>query len=152
MSELTKSPCLAEVQIIYKTKVKPSDRPILNNSELCYKYLLDVWSGNIEYCEEFIIVMLNRANKALGWTKISQGGIAGTIVDRRMILQPALLANASAIILAHNHPSGSKIPSEQDLKLTKEIQAACKYMDINLVDHLIVTTEGYYSFADEGQI
>lgn len=150
--EAIKSSCLAEVEVMYKTKVKPSDRPLLNSSTLCYDYLIDVWSGKIEYCEEFIIVMLNRANKALGWVKISQGSAAGTVVDSRMILQPAILANASGIILAHNHPSGNKRPSEQDLQLTKKIQAACKFMDISLIDHIIVTTEGYYSFADEGQL
>ena len=152
MSELVKSPCLAEVQITYKTKVKPSDRPLLNDSQKCYNYLMDIWSGKIEYCEEFVIVMLNRANKSLGWVKISQGGVTGTVVDRKMILQPALLANASSIVIAHNHPSGSTKPSEQDLRLTKEIQAACKFMDITLIDHVIVTFEGYYSFADEGQL
>lgn len=150
--EPIKSWCLAEVEVMYKTKVKPSDRPLLNSSTLCYDYLIHAWSGKIEYCEEFIIVMLNRANKALGWVKISQGSAAGTVVDSRMILQPAILANASGIILAHNHPSGNKKPSEQDLQLTKKIQAACKFMDISLIDHIIVTTEGYYSFADEGQI
>jgi DNA repair protein RadC len=148
--EITKSPYLAEVEVSYKTKVKAADRPLLNDSQKCYGYLMDIWSGKIEYCEEFVIVMLNRANKSLGWVKISQGGVAGTVVDRKMILQPAILANASSIVISHNHPSGNKTPSQEDLRLTKEIQAACKFMDIKLVDHIIITFEGYYSFADEG--
>jgi DNA repair protein RadC len=152
MSELTKAPYLAEVEVLYKTKVKAKDRVKLNDSKKCYEYLLDAWSGKIEYCEEFIIVLVNRANQALGWVKISQGSVAGTVVDVKMILQPAILANASGIILAHNHPSGNTRPSDQDLALTKKVQAACKFMDISLIDHLIITTEAYYSFADEGQI
>jgi len=152
MSELTISPLLAEVELSYKTKIKPSQRPQLNDSKKVYDYLLDVWTGNIEYFEEFVVVFLNRHNKALGWKKISQGGVAGTVVDVKLILQGAILANASGIVLAHNHPSGNTRPSEGDLALTKKIQAACKFMDINIIDHIIVTTENYYSFADEGNL
>ena len=98
------------------------------------------------------MLLLNRANNSLGWVKISEGGIAGTVMDIRIILQHALLAHASSIILAHNHPSGNLKPSEQDLRITKIIKEGSKLLDIQLVDHLIITESAFYSFADDGYV
>lgn len=106
----------------------------------------------IEYLEEFFVLLLNRANKVIGWVKISQGGLTCTVADPRLIFQAALLSNATSIILSHNHPSGSSRPSSQDIDLTRKIKEGGKLLDISLLDHVIVTTDAYYSFADEGII
>jgi DNA repair protein RadC len=100
--------------------------------------------------EEFWVLLLNRANKVVRKEKISTGGVAGTIVDNKIILKLALEALASGMVLAHNHPSGNLKPSQADINLTKQIKQAAQLLEVNLVDHLIVTDHGYYSFADEG--
>jgi DNA repair protein RadC len=102
--------------------------------------------------EEFWIILLNRSNKLIERQKISQGGISGTVTDVRIILKTALEKLASAIILCHNHPSGNIKPSESDISITNKIKESGKLMDINLIDHIIVTDGKYYSFADEGMI
>ena len=106
----------------------------------------------IELTETFIVVYLNRANNTIGWLKVSTGGLTGTVVDVRIVLATALKAGACSMILAHNHPSGNLQPSACDIELTKKIKAAGNFMDITVIDHLIVTDENYYSFADEGII
>lgn len=100
--------------------------------------------------EVFAVVFLNRANKILHHEIISEGGITATVADPRIILKKALEHNATAIILSHNHPSGSLKPSKQDEDLTYKIKEAAKYFDIVVTDHIIVSDEGYLSFADEG--
>ncbi len=96
------------------------------------------------------VVYLNRANKIKHYEIISEGGITGTIADPRIILKKALENDAVSIILCHNHPSGSTKPSRADQELTKKISEAASYLDIKVLDHIIVSEEGYYSFADEG--
>jgi DNA repair protein RadC len=100
--------------------------------------------------EEFWIMYLNRANKIISAQKISQGGITGTVADTRIIFKNALDNFACGIILCHNHPSGNLTPSEEDKSLTKKIKQAGQLLDINTLDHLIISDAGYYSFADEG--
>lgn len=100
--------------------------------------------------ELFTVVFLNRANKVLHHEIISEGGITGTVADPRVILKKALEHNATSIILSHNHPSGSLKPSRQDEEITSKLKEAGRYMDIQVIDHIIVSDEGYYSFADEG--
>lgn len=100
--------------------------------------------------EEFWLLFLNRNNNVLGKQSISNGGFSGTVVDAKMIFKAALDSKASSIILCHNHPSGNLKPSEEDLKLTKKLFEAGKLMDIQVVDHLIVSQHGFFSFADEG--
>ena len=142
---------LAEIEISYKPKFKSSERPQINSSELAYQIILNSWNQNkIELLEEFKIVLLNRRNRVLGIVNISQGGISGTIADVKVIFAIALKACASYIILFHNHPSGETDPSEEDLRLTKRLIEAGKLLDVNILDHLIVSKERYYSFKDEG--
>ncbi len=105
-------------------------------------------SDMIDWKEEFIVIALNRANKAIGFYKISSGGITGTVADPRVIFQFALLCNASTIILSHNHPSGNKKPSEGDREITHKIAEVGRLLDIKVLDHIIVTSEGYYSFSE----
>jgi DNA repair protein RadC len=100
--------------------------------------------------EVFAVIFLNRANKINGFKIISEGGITGTVADPRIILKKALEEDAVNIILCHNHPSGSLKPSKADEELTAKIKEAAKYFDIRVLDHLIVSDDGYYSFADEG--
>ena len=102
--------------------------------------------------EEFWILLLNRANRVIDNIRISQGGISGTVIDVRMILKHALDRLASAIILCHNHPSGNLKPSEADIKITSKIRDASRTMDLQLLDHLIIADNSYFSFSDEGLI
>lgn len=100
--------------------------------------------------EEFWILLLNRANRIIGKKGISKGGIAGTVVDPKIIFREALEARASGIILCHNHPSGNTQPSEADVQLTKKIKEAGRNLEITVLDHLIIAGSSFYSFADEG--
>ncbi len=102
--------------------------------------------------EEFWVLMLNRSNKVIAKNKVSQGGISGTVIDVRLILKSAIDHLASSIILCHNHPSGNKQPSDADTKITKKMSEAGRIMDIPVLDHLIVTDDSYFSYADEGMI
>ncbi len=102
--------------------------------------------------EEFWVVFLNSSNRVRSAKCVSRGGLTGTMADLRMIFKEALMLNAPAVVLAHNHPSGSVKPSSQDKSLTRKIAAAGNIMDIKIIDHLIITEHQYYSFADEGLI
>lgn len=102
--------------------------------------------------EVFAVIFLNRANKVNHFEIISSGGMTGTVADPRIILKKALEEEAVSIILSHNHPSGNLKPSKADQALTEKIKHAAKYFDINVLDHIIVSNEGYYSFADEGAL
>jgi len=95
---------------------------------------------------------LNQANEVLGIKRISECGISSTLVDVRIVMQAALLCNASGIIVAHNHPSGNLKPSTADIKMTEQIKEASKIMSMALLDHIILTSDTYYSFADDGMI
>lgn len=107
----------------------------------------------IGYRETFKVLLLNNSNKIIGYTTISEGGLTCTIVDVRMIMQTALVSNATSIILTHNHPSGNPRPSGHDDYLTKKIKSACELMDIRLLDHIIVTPyDCFYSYCNEGRL
>jgi DNA repair protein RadC len=141
-----------EVRLVYLTKTPASQRTKVTSSEDASKAFIAAWEdGTIEHHESFRILLLNRANRALGIAVVSNGGISGTVIDVRQIFQAALKSNCSSIIAAHNHPSGNRQPSDADIQITKKISEAGKIMDIKLLDHLILTpSEGYFSFADEG--
>lgn len=102
--------------------------------------------------EEFWILLLDRSNKVIGQEMVSKGGVAGTVVDAKLIFKPAIERFASHIILSHNHPSGNLNPSEQDISLTKKLKQAGQHLDITVLDHVIITAHGYYSFSDEGRL
>jgi DNA repair protein RadC len=143
---------IAEVSIIYRSKVKASERLQIKCSKDAKEILLNCWNHDtIEHVEEFKLMLLNRANKVLGIASLSKGGISGTVTDVRLVLQYAIKTNASGIIIAHNHPSGNLNPSESDSRITQKIKEAGNIMDIQLLDHLIINPEEeYYSFADNG--
>lgn len=145
---------VAEVQLFYKSTVPPSEMASITCSRDASLVLRPFFEPFIEHREVFFVILMNRANKVLGVMKVSEGGIAGTVADPRIIMQAAILANASGIILAHNHPSGSLQPSQADIQLTKKIKEAGKVLDIQVLDHVILRSENwdYYSFADQGKL
>ena len=144
---------IAEVELIYKSKVKASERPQVRTSKDAADLLKHLWSEDkIDFVEQFKVLLLNRANKVLGIFEASSGGVTGTVADPKLIFVAALKANACSIIISHNHPSGNLKPSQPDQELTQKIKQAGQFLDIKLLDHVIVTSEGYYSFADEGLI
>lgn len=141
---------LAEITINYKPHLSLSELPKVSNSKDAEKHFRRVWSDKMQHIEEALLLLLNRANKVVGFSKISLGGTTGAVVDLKVVFQTALKANAQSIILCHNHPSGNLKPSEADKTLTKHLKDAGKLMEIPILDHLIITSEGFFSFADEG--
>lgn len=124
--------------------------PQITNSELAYEYI----RYNVEHLthEEFWIIFLNNSKRVIGRQRISSGGFAATVVDVRMIIKQALDVMATSMILVHNHPSGSLQPSRNDDELTNEISRAGMLMKIPVIDHLIISELGYFSYADEGKL
>ncbi|MEY8608839.1 JAB domain-containing protein [Parabacteroides segnis] len=145
---------VCDVKLTYKTKVKSSERPVIVLAEDVYRLLIDyVYDKEIiQYKECLKLILLNKAGKLLGVAHISEGGIDETSADIRIIMQAAILGNATRIILAHNHPSGSLKPSTVDNLLTERVKNAAKLFNITLLDHIIVTDSGYFSYLDEGRI
>jgi DNA repair protein RadC len=142
---------VAEVELVYKSNVKPSMRPKVTSSDDAYQILIRLWDQDkIELMEQFKVLYLNRANKVLCVYPVSSGGLTGTVADPRLVFGAALRVSATSLILCHNHPSGNLKPSIGDMELTRKIKTAGTYFDIAVFDHLILSSEGYYSFADEG--
>ena len=144
---------VCEVQVTYNNKIKASQRPKLSTSREVFELLLRMYDENtIELKEYFKVILLNQSCRVLGVHNLSVGGIDGTYCDIRQVIQVALLSNASAIIVSHNHPSGNIEPSVNDRKFTTQIKQACDIMNIRLIDHIIITRESYYSFTDECEL
>jgi len=141
---------LAEIKIYYRNKVRMADMEKVCGSRDVSEVLRRIWSPKLDHVEEFMVLCLNRANKVLGWAKVSQGDLSGTVADPKVIFQVVLKSNACSIILAHNHPSGNLQLSEADFHLTRKLKEAGVLLDLPVLDHLIVSSEGFYSFADEG--
>ncbi|MEQ9404340.1 MAG: JAB domain-containing protein [Cyclobacteriaceae bacterium] len=141
---------VSEISISYNPKVRNSDREKITCSQDCYRIVRPFFESIINYKESFYAMFLNRRHCVLGVSKISEGGIFGTMVDPKLIFQTALKAHASAIVVFHNHPSGNLKPSEADIKLTQKLKDAGNFLDLPLLDHIILTDESYYSFCDEG--
>ena len=146
-----------EITISYMLNDKRKQTTHLKSSQLaqitCAKDATEVlrtkWEG-MEHVESFYVLLLNRANKVLGISLISKGGLAGTVADPKVIFQTALKANASGIILAHNHPSGNLTPSEADIKLTSRLKQSGSFLDLPVLDHIIISEDGFLSFAEDG--
>ena len=142
---------VAEIELVYKTKVKASERPAVQSSKDAFVILSGLWDENkLELLEQFCVLFLDKSHKVLAFNNISSGGIDSTVVDIRLIFVSALKVGASSIVGAHNHPSGNLKPSKQDVAMTNKIKAAGELLDIKLLDHIILTQEAYCSFADEG--
>lgn len=144
---------VSEIDIVYKKKAvcKASERPLITASADAYQVCLHYWNKDkIDLLEEFKVLLLNRANRVLYLFPVSQGGLTGTVADPRVILAVAVKVAACTLILVHNHPSGNVKPSRPDEELTQKIKEAAKYFDIKVLDHLVISSESYFSFADEG--
>jgi DNA repair protein RadC len=123
-----------------------------NTAIKCSKDIFEIFHALLSDLphEEFWVLMLNRSNRIIEKVKISQGGVAGTVIDKKLILRIALENLASSIVLCHNHPSGNLNPSQSDIEITNHINDAAKLMDIKMLDHIIIADKGYFSFLDEG--
>lgn len=144
---------VSEVSLSYHPKIRPSQRPKVMSSQDVYDILSGYWNADkIELTEQFCVMLLNRGNKVLGIVELSSGGVSGTVVDVKMVFCVAIKACACSIILAHNHPSGDLKPSSNDIRITKQLMAAGEIMQIKVHDHLIISSEGFLSMADEGYV
>jgi DNA repair protein RadC len=140
---------VSEIEISYHPAIKPSERISITNSADAEKVFRRIWSKPIELRECFYSLFLSRANKVLGYYLVSLGGLTFTVVDIRTIFQAVLKANACSGIFARNHPSENHQPSDADKLITAKLKEAGEVLDINLLDHLILLSEGYTSMVDD---
>lgn len=144
-----------EISISYSPNKKLQKLPNVTNSFQAYTYIYNGFDKNtISIQEEFVVLFLNRRNSPLGIFKLAKGGMSKINMDIRILLSVALKCLASSIVLAHNHPSGSLIPSKEDIGFTRDLKSKCKLVSIELLDHLIVTDDNgkYYSLSDNGEM
>lgn len=142
---------LNEIQVSYSTP--QTTKPQIKSSLQVYEMVKKHWNPNhLELHEEFKVIFLNQSNRVLGIYDLAKGGISQCTVDVRLIFSIALKVNSSGIMLVHNHPSGNLTPSAPDTAITKNIREIGVLMNIKLLDHLIITKENYYSFADHGDL
>lgn len=142
---------IPRVKLTYtRPKKKPEFGPV-TSSAIAARYARYCYDrATLDHRERFGVMLLSRCNEILGFDIISEGGISATVVDVKVIMQSALLANATAIICFHNHPSGNLKPSQPDIDISKRIKECCAMFDIVLMDSIILTSEGHTSLADEG--
>ncbi|MFC4163437.1 JAB domain-containing protein [Epilithonimonas zeae] len=138
-----------EIKLSYSRKGN-CERSIASSRDAVEVFRAHFDAEEMDYRESFFALYLNQANKVLGIKKISECGISSTLVDVRIVMQAALLCNATAMIVAHNHPSGNLKPSSADIQMTSQIKEAGKVLNISLLDHVILTSDCYFSFADDG--
>jgi len=137
----------------YSEDVKQSELSNVSSSLNASEILRKCFNNDtFLFQEQFIVLMVNQSNKILGYYNLSTGGLTQTVVDLRLLFSTAINTFSTSIIIAHNHPSGNLKPSEADKAITQKIKEAGKLLDIRLLDHIILTDESYYSFADEGQL
>lgn len=142
---------LREVSAVYKSKEDITNVKIGGSIDVD-EYIRSIYPVSIEIREAMIVLLLNNSNRTIGYSIASIGGITGTLVDVRLVLRDALLTQATGLILVHNHPSGTLKPSQSDINITNKVKKAAEVMDIKLLDHLILTEDSYFSFADSGQL
>lgn len=140
-----------EIKLSYSRKGN-CERSISSSRDAVDIFRAHFDADQMDYRESFFALYLDQANKVLGIKKISECGISSTLVDVRIIMQAALLCNASGIIVSHNHPSGNLKPSSADIQMTAKIKDAAKILDIALLDHVVLTSDSHFSFADDGMI
>jgi DNA repair protein RadC len=142
-----------KVKVTYSKYVPKDQRTTIKTSVEAANVAKELFNKNtISWVEEMYAVYLSRANDVIGTYLISKGGTAGTVCDPKVVFTTALNCNAHGVILTHNHPSGNLNPSLADKEITNKVKEAALLLDMKLVDHIIVTEDGYYSFADEGII
>lgn len=140
-----------EIEISYRNTTPYQDRIQIKSSATAYEILMATWNVNrLEMVEQFKILLLDQHNNCLGVSEIATGGTSSCLADPKVIFATALKARAANLILAHNHPSGNLTPSEADKSLTRKLKEGGRLLDIAVLDHLIVTSRNYRSFADDG--
>ena len=152
-SELTpKRKALAEaaVELYKRVQIKQAERRQVVSSETACNILRPL-IGDIEK-EEFWAIYLNQSNRVIRKERLSAGGLTGTLVDVRLIMKAALLCNATGMIIAHNHPSGNEKPSGEDNRITEQVKKAAETLSIRLIDHVIITSNTYYSYMDNDML
>lgn len=144
---------ISEIELSYTPKRKISDLPKVTTSYEVYEILLNSWDkSKLQFVEQFKVMLLNRAGRVLGICTLTTGSGSCTVVDPKLVFALALKANAGRIILAHNHPAGNLMPSKNDFDLTYKIKQAARLLEVQIDDHMIISAEGFYSFADEGAL
>lgn len=147
---LSKLLTIKEIEISYSYGKAKAEREKITSSNDAKSIFRSLIVDTIEYKESFLLLVLNNSNEILGIKKISDGGLTACIVDVRLIFQTILKAHGCAFIICHNHPSGKLEPSHADKQITEKIKKGAKVLDLQLLDHLIITKEDAFSFADEG--
>ena len=139
---------------LYELRKLQSNFPIvkITKSSITYDLVMNFYGDDIDIYESVFILLLNNSNNSIGYAKISQGGITGTVVDVRLVAKYAVDSLATSVILCHNHPSGVLSPSSADKAITKKVKDGLALLDVRLLDHLIITSSSYFSFLDEGLI
>jgi len=137
-------------ELSLKVTCKSFDKVKISSSQDTFEYARKFYFDDILIYESMFILLLDRSNNTIGYAKISQGGVAGTVMDIKIVALYAVKALASAVILVHNHPSGKVTPSEDDKYITKKLRDGLKLLDIDLLDSMVITDTAYYSLADEG--
>lgn len=148
---------MSENKLAYQlkiSKVKGSElkADVIKSSEDAYNFAKKFFFEDIGIFESFFIIIMNRANRPIGWYKIAQGGVSGVTVDIKIICKVAVDSLTSGVILIHNHPSGSLVVSQEDKDLTKKVKQALSFLDIRLIDHLIMTENGYNAFSSNEEL
>jgi len=142
---------VTEIDIVYRNKVKAKDRLKIKSSKDAYQILLQAWDMNkMDFQEEFAILLMNRAGHCLGIAPICSGARAACLIDPKIVYTAAIKGGATSLILSHNHPSGNLEISKLDEDLTRKLCEAGRFLEIDILDHIIMTSDGYLSFADEG--
>jgi DNA repair protein RadC len=138
---------ISEIQVSYNPVMEFDEK--ITSSEKAVEIFRSLWDNNtIQLYEEFKLMLLNRSNKVIGVYHLSKGGTSGTVVDVKILFAVAIKSNASGIIICHNHPSGGLKPSDADVKITNKIKKASELFEIQFLDHLIITKDGFYSFSN----
>lgn len=143
---------ICEYKIICKEIETSYKRVQVTSAKDVADYVRPFISETLMAFETFIVIGLNRANNTVGWGIVSQGGLSSVLVDMRILMKMALDMCCNSIILCHNHPGGTLAPSAEDRALTKRVASACELVDLRLLDHVIITNNDYYSFADHAEL
>lgn len=139
-------------KIVPEKEVAGLEKIKINSSEVAANYVRQFFFEDIEVYESFFILMLNKNNSTIGWAKISQGGIDGTVVDSILVAKFCIDKLAKGVILCHNHPSGELRPSDADIRITRQISNALQLLGVKVQDHIILTSESYFSLLDNGHM
>src|SRR4051812_1460582 len=151
LEQFERSPRLSEIRAVYKSRTKVSARKTVRQPADVVEYLRAIWNTDtLELVEEFVVLCLNGNHQVLGWVKVSSGGLNSAAVDPRIIFAIALQTASTAIVVAHNHPSGNVEPSQEDRTLTDRLKESGSLLGIRVLDHIILAKEVAYSLAEGG--